>query len=243
MPQQEIESRVLLHLYRLQQGKLTHINYMNDKMSRLLLRIVAIGKTQRDLSDETLESLNKTYNLRKRLTSKEQKDKIPSLKPLINLLGELEGEFFNVNDYLQISAKEFDYLSKSLKISTLKMSHFMWRERLYMGALRRTADGLENIGNSKSCALGKWIDGQGQEECGMMAEFLRLKNLHLELHKVGSSVVDLLSQTVVDMDVVIRVFERLEIMSQGVINELDKLDEWQLKSIELTTYQARQKKE
>lgn len=243
MPQQqEIETRVLMHLYRLQQSKLTHVNYMNDKMGKLFLRMSNIGKAQHAASEKMLDPLNKAYSLRKRLTNKDQKDKTPSLKPLINLLSEIETDFFSVNDYMQTSAKEIGYLSKSLRISTLKMSHFMWRERLYMAALRSSADGLNNIGNSTSCALGKWIAGAGQEEFGMMAEFVRLKNLHEELHKVGDAVAALLSHSQpIEADGIIRVFERLEIMSQGVVNELDKLDDWQIKSAEMSSYQPQAK--
>lgn len=241
MSEQEIENRVFLHLYRLQQSKLTHMNYMNEKMGRLLLRVADIGKTQRETGEETIEPLNRTYNLRKRLINKEQKEKIPSLKPLINLLMELETEFFNVNNYMQISAKEIDFLAKSLRISTLKMSHYMWRERLYMAALRNSAEGLENISNENICALGKWLEGPGREDFGSMPEFSRLNNLHVELHKVGGSVAALISQQLVDTDAIIRIFERLEIMSQGVVSELDKLDDWQIKAAELNSYKKKSK--
>lgn len=243
MAQQEIEGRVFMHLYRLQQSRLTHVNYMHEKMVRLLSRIASIGKTQREIGEDMLEPLNKTYNLRKRLTSKEQKEKIPSLKPLIGLLCELETEFFGVNDYMQISAKEIDYLSKSLRFATLKMSHYMWRERLYMAALSDSVGGLESIGNPHTCALGKWIAGPGKEEFSMMPEYARLNNLHMELHKMGDAAVNLLSQPDSDMDSTIRMFERLEIMSQGVVNELDKLDDWQLKSAEMNVYQKKNTKE
>jgi methyl-accepting chemotaxis protein len=73
------------------------------------------------------------------------------------------------------------------------MAHQNWKKRLRL-ATNNAAEAAKldpkTIAKDNVCDLGKWIYGVGQQSCGAMPEFGRLKSRHADFHHCAAEVAD-----------------------------------------------------
>ncbi len=72
-------------------------------------------------------------------------------------------------------------------------AHVAWKQRLIALIDGGSVKGLRNVGDDTACALGHWIQTNGEKH-GDIEEFQRLQDEHVAFHRYAEAVVEAVQQ-------------------------------------------------
>ncbi|HAF2163491.1 TPA: hypothetical protein G8N56_005116 [Salmonella enterica] len=219
------DEKIFQYVYRTLQSKLVHVQYTAEKATRLRRKMSGAAADNQRMAEGISEFLNRIYSLRGRI-----KTKIISLpsrekrygKQVINLLDDLMKYTTEMQDFVFSSANIMDISANSLQLTVLKAVHYQWRERVYMSVLNKT--NTIPVEDEHHCLLGRWYDGEGRENFGLLPAFIRLGEVHRKLHQLAAELAgEDMTQPVQER--ILKKLEAFETVSLAVIAALDSLDD------------------
>ncbi|HFD88250.1 MAG TPA: hypothetical protein ENJ35_11325, partial [Gammaproteobacteria bacterium] len=113
--------------------------------------------------------------------------------------------------------------SDALLITITKADHILWINNVksaFAGSIQVSSSELTD---HHQCRLGKWYDGQGLEKYSSSRNFIRLGEIHPQVHQTGKAVIDALGRG--DKEKALELLNQLDTLSTQVREALDALRE------------------
>lgn len=83
---------------------------------------------------------------------------------------------------------------EKILLGITKSDHIIWVNKVNDAILGKSSIDSKELADHFSCRLGKWYYGPGMEKYSELKSFKNLESIHLEVHKVGKAIVDLVNQ-------------------------------------------------
>ena len=145
------------------------------------------------------------------------------LLPLVYLKRELKTNAKQAGEKTEGQGKKtrIENLEK-LDFELARAKHLLWKSRL-----REFLDGKSSLteaeaGSHKSCALGKWLYGGGQEEYGDLQEMRDLEQVHMQLHMLVREIIG--HQGAKHQAAAEEAFQRVGLLSDRIVGLLTALE-------------------
>jgi len=149
-----------------------------QKVNEQITQIATSVEEQSTASGNAAESMERTSEIAGEIE-----------KMADNLMGEVGG-FGEAVEALRQKALEIKFEAADLVVLELvEADHLVWVDRL--GAHLRKEISLDpaQVGDHKTCRVGRWYYGEGKEMFGSLKGFASLEELHRKIHAAGRDVV------------------------------------------------------
>ncbi|HFE37356.1 MAG TPA: hypothetical protein ENK06_02905 [Gammaproteobacteria bacterium] len=122
--------------------------------------------------------------------------------------------------------------SDALLVSITKADHILWINNVKAAFAGNVQISSDELTDHHQCRLGKWYDGRGQAKYAHSSNFIRLGEIHPQVHQTGKAVVDALGRG--EKGKALELINQLDSLSNQVRNALDALREEILQSEQTT---------
>ena len=106
-------------------------------------------------------------------------------------------------------------------IQTVKLDHIVWKSEVYAVIHGLSNKAAHDFASHKSCRLGQWYDGIGQQDFSNVGSFRSLDQPHAEVHNEGVKALEAFANN--NQEQTIKALEKMEDASQRVMSYLDDI--------------------
>lgn len=175
-------------------GTSASLDRILEEVSVLANQVDEIGAATREQARASNEITQRTEAIR--TTSEQNAAGAVELAATVQETGRNLESLAQVSDSLAMEASAFQVQSSttsdSLDVSGAVAAHQAWMGRLKNLLQGRSKDTYDPaiVGRDDQCALGKWVQGPGQQYCGHLQEFPSLKSKHRDFHRMAAEVLN-----------------------------------------------------
>ncbi|WP_373014531.1 CZB domain-containing protein [Sulfuricurvum sp.] len=125
----------------------------------------------------------------------------------------------------QLMRKTFintEHTAERVFMSLAKLDHIVWKVNTYLSAIT----GKEQFAfvDHHNCRLGKWYyEGEGAEFFKKTSSYTSLETPHSIVHNSTHKIFDLMKTESIGSERLVKVFEEMELASNGVFATLDQM--------------------
>lgn len=194
----------LQYIYRLQQGKLTSISHLTENLSDIRENLETFSAEHKVLADKLESCINKSRLAIRRLEQKKNKEQnevtagnddkslsIARKKSVLQTLREVHDTSSSVAEGAYRLSARHKHSAALLDLSVITVKHFLWRERIFMAIILggHDSEALKQV-STRSCALGRWYDGQGRKAYSHLVAYRSLGEVHSRYHTMINELID-----------------------------------------------------
>ncbi|MFA6629700.1 MAG: methyl-accepting chemotaxis protein [Sulfuricurvum sp.] len=131
----------------------------------------------------------------------------------------------NMEENAQLMRKTFintEHTAERVFMSLAKLDHIVWKVNTYLSAIT----GKEQFAfvDHHNCRLGKWYyEGEGAEFFKKTSSYTSLETPHSIVHNSTHKIFDLMKTESIGSERLVKVFEEMELASNGVFATLDQM--------------------